>query len=189
MVRGTHPTLSDYRRVYSGGNTYFFTLVMHRRQTILCNDDMRIALRDAIVTTRKIHPFKIDAWVLMPDHLHCIWTLPEGDANFTTRWGMIKRFVTKQCSEKYQRDDWLNKSRIKRRESTLWQRRFWEHQIRDDVDFQRHFDYIHFNPVKHGYVGAVKDWEYSSFHRYVNNGIYSDNWGGLDDINDDFGEP
>ena len=181
--------MSDYRRIYTDGSTYFFTVVMHRRQTILCHDDMRVALRDAIITTRKIHPFEIDAWVLMPDHLHCIWTLPEGDANFTTRWAMIKRFVTKQCAEKYQRDDWRNKSRIKRKESTLWQRRFWEHQIRDDVDFQRHFDYIHFNPVKHGYVSAVKDWEYSSFHRYVHDGVYSIDWGGLGEIDDDFGEP
>jgi len=172
-----------------GGNTYFFTVVMHRRQTILCNDDIRSALRGAIVKTRKIHPFEIDAWVLMPDHLHCIWTLPEGDANFTTRWAMIKRYVTKQCAEKYQRDEWLNKSRIKRKESTLWQRRFWEHQIRDDADFQRHFDYIHFNPVKHGYVNVVKDWDFSSFHRYVLDGVYSDNWGGLSEIDVDFGEP
>jgi len=90
----------------------------------LCNDDLRSALREAITTTRETHPFDIDAWVLMPDHLHCIWTMLEDDNNFTARWAMIKRFVTKQCAEKYQRDDWLNNSRIKRKESTLWQRRF-----------------------------------------------------------------
>ena len=181
--------MSDYRRVYTGGRCYFFTVVMHRRQAILCNDDIRLALREAIISTRKAYPFAIDAWVLMPDHLHCIWTLPEGDTNFTTRWAMIKRFVTKQCAEKYQRDEWLNKSRSKRKESTLWQRRFWEHVIRDEKDYQRHFDYIHFNPVKHGYVSAVKDWEYSSFHRYVENSVYPVNWGGSTNIDEDFGEP
>jgi putative transposase len=182
--------MANYRRIYTGGNIYFFTLVMYRRQAILCHDDIRTALRSGIMETRKTHPFKVDAWVLMPDHLHCIWTLPENDINFSTRWAMIKRYVTKQCcAEKYQRDEWLNKSRVKRKESTLWQRRFWEHQIRDDQNFQRHFDYLHFNPVKHGYVNSVKEWEFSSFHRYVKNEIYTENWGGVGNIEDDFGEP
>jgi len=171
--------MSNYRRKYTKGGTYFFTIVMYRRQKILCDDVIRTTLRNAIKITRQTHSFEIDAWVLMPDHLHCIWTLPAGDSNFTTRWAMIKRLVTKQCAVIYQRNQWLNRSKLKRKESTLWQRRFWEHQIRDERDYQEHFDYIHFNPVHHGYVLAVNDWEFSSFHRYVRDGIYPENWGDL----------
>jgi putative transposase len=107
--------------------------------------------------------------------------LPEGDADFSTRWKIIKRAVSTACRENYRCADWLTASKIKHRESTIWQRRFWEHQIRDDMDLQRHVDYIHINPVKHGYVISVADWPYSTFHQYLQQGVYSPDWAGSPD--------
>ena len=182
--------MSNYRRAKTNGGTYFFTVVTYRRQHFLCNAAVRAALRASIVDTQQKHPFIIDGWVLFPDHLHCIWTLPEDDADFGIRWAMIKRFVTKQCGSELYRDDWMNTSKRKRNESTLWQRRFWEHQIRDDADYASHMDYLHYNPVKHGFVKQVKDWPHSTFHRYVRAGIYGENWGnnGIEVIDNEFGE-
>ena len=181
--------MPNYRRADIGGGTYFFTVVTYRRQRFLCDDDVRNALREGIEKTREGYPFVIDAWVLLPDHLHCIWTLPPGDANFGIRWAMIKRHVSKHC-KRLKHDNWLNESKRKRKESTVWQRRFWEHQVRDERDYKIHADYIHFNPVKHGVVRYVKDWPYSTFHRYAKNGIYPENWGGEIEKNDggNFGE-
>jgi len=167
--------MPNYRRANVTGGTYFFTVVTYRRQTFLCDDDVRMALRNGIEQTRKRYPFEIDAWVLLPDHLHAIWTLPTGDADFGKRWSMIKRHVTKHCA-RLKRDEWLNDSKRKRMESTVWQRRFWEHQIRDEWDYEKHVDYIHFNPVKHGHVKYVNEWPYSTFHRYVKNNIYPTDW-------------
>ena len=174
--------MPNYRRANICGGTYFFTVVTYRRQPFLCDDDIRAWLRMGIEQTRIRFPFEIDAWVLLPDHLHCIWTLPAGDADFGKRWSMIKRFVSKQ-SDRLKRVDWLNHSRQKRNESTVWQRRFWEHQIRDDRDFEKHADYIHHNPVNHGHVATVKEWPYSTFHQYVKDGIYPLDWAGtIDDF-------
>ncbi len=167
------------------GLKLFFTVVACRRQPILCDEAIRNALRAAIASVRSAHLFVIDAWVLLPDHLHCVWTLPEGDADFLTRWRLIKRAVSLACRGSYRRTDWVTASKLKHRESTIWQRRFWEHQIRDDLDLQRHVDYIHYNPVKHGHVARVADWPYSTFHRYVQRGIYPPDWaGGADDSGD-----
>ena len=171
--------MSRYRRAITTGASYFFTVVTYRRQRILCDEPIRNALRVAIEKVRASHPFEINAWVLLPDHLHCVWTLPEGDADFSSRWMKIKRSVSLACGEEYRRDDWVTQSKLKHRESTLWQRRFWEHQIRDTEDFARHVDYIHFNPVKHGQVQRVVDWPYSTFHRYARNGIYVPDWAGV----------
>ena len=168
--------MSRYRRAVTAGGTYFFTVVTYRRQTFLCDDMVRTALRNAIESVRMTRPFIIDAWVLLPDHLHCIWTLPEGDADFSTRWMMIKRKVSVICKNHYVRADLLSSSKQKHRESTLWQRRFWEHQIRDEVDYARHMDYLHFNPVKHQLVEQVGDWPHSSFHRMVRSGVYPHDW-------------
>ncbi len=182
--------MPNYRRAKTQGGTYFFTVVTHQRQPILCNKDFRHALRQAIETTRITQPFDIDAWVLLPDHLHCIWTLPAKDANFSARWSMIKRLVTKQCGKSYFQEQLYNASRRKRRESTLWQRRFWEHLIRDEDDYQRYMDYLHYNPVKHGTITKLKDWPYSSFHRYVKQGVYVKSWGDMlvVDTDGNFGE-
>lgn len=125
--------MSRYRRSNTDGATFFFTVVTHRRQNILTDEALRVALRTAILRVRERYPFNIDAWVLLPDHLHAIWTLLSGDADFGLRWSWIKRLVTRAVAENYERADWRNASRLVRRESTLWQRRFWEHQIRDEA--------------------------------------------------------
>ncbi len=168
--------MSHFRRSYTAGGTFFFTVVTYRRQRFLCDDDVRTALRESIRRCREVHPFEIDAWVLLPDHMHCIWTLPEGDADFSTRWNVIKRGVTRRVGARLQRDHLMNESKAAHRESTLWQRRFWEHQIRDDDDFRTHIDYLHFNPAKHGLVDRVTDWPHSSFHRYIADGTYAVDW-------------
>lgn len=168
--------MSRYRRANATGSSYFFTVVTYRRQPILCDEAIRNALRASIEMVRVARPFIIDAWVLLPDHLHCVWTLPDGDADFSTRWMIIKRAVSLACGEEYRRADWVTASKLKHRESTIWQRRFWEHQIRDENDFARHLDYIHFNPVKHGHVQRAVDWPHSTFHRYVRDGIYAHDW-------------
>lgn len=179
-----------YRRSRTAGATYFFTVVTYQRQKILCDEIVRNALRQAINSVRKKRPFQIDAWVLLPDHLHCIWTLPQGDNDYSSRWSMIKRKVSTICRDLYKRPELLNASKQKRRESTLWQRRFWEHQIRDELDYQYHVDYIHYNPVKHGLCEVVVDWSHSTFHRYVERGVYPLDWAGVPEISDSkrFGE-
>jgi len=169
--------MPNYRRAKISGGTYFFTVVTYRRRPLFQYPESRHMLRDVVIKTQKQHPFRVDAWVLLPDHLHCIWTLPEGDADFSKRWGLIKSGFSKQAKSLFHREDWLTQSKIIHRESTLWQRRFWEHQIRNNDDFSRHMDYIHWNPVKHGYVDRVCDWAYSTFHRYVRVGTYPEDWG------------
>ena len=171
--------MSHYRRANTPNATYFFTVVTYRRQIFLCDEPVRNALRNAIRKTQAQYPFKIDAWVLLPDHMHTIWTLPENDPNFSLRWQLIKRYVTRECGATLNRPEWLNTSKTKHKESTLWQRRFWEHQIRDDNDYQTHMDYCHFNPVKHDLVKQVQDWPYSSFHKQVGLGAYSIDWAGV----------
>ena len=167
----------EYRRNFKPGGRYFFTQVAYERRAWLCTQWARGTLRNAIEKVRQEFPFVIDAWVLLPEHLHCIWRLPEGDADYSTRWRLIKTFVTK-----HRDNSWVlprkNDSRKKRQEQTLWHRRYWEHTIRDDEDYRRHCDYIHYNPVKHGLCPAPKLWPYSSFHRFVKEGRYELNWGG-----------
>ena len=130
------------------------------------------------------HPFEIDAIMVLPEHLHCIWTLPPGDADFKTRWGLIKAGFSRDFPKGERR----SASRIKRGERGIWQRRFWEHLIRDDENYQRHVDYIHWNPVKHGWVSQVKDWPHSSFHAYVRRYCYAKDWGSEPDIKLQVGE-
>ena len=178
--------MPNYRRASVPGGTWFFTLVTYQRHNILCNDDIRLALREAIQTVRTQHPFSVDAWILLPDHLHCIWTLPAGDRDFSIRWAKIKRFVTQHCRAAYPPQGPVMASKRRRNEGTLWQRRFWEHTVRDDQDLTHCLDYLHWNPVKHGYVNRVADWPYSTFHRFVNNGIYPQDWGGA--VNQDADE-
>jgi putative transposase len=177
--------MSRYRRAHTAEATYFFTVVTYRRQAILCEPEVQTALRNAIETVRKKRPFTIDAWVLLPDHLHCIWTLPIGDADNATRWAMIKRAVSLANGASYRRPEWLTASKRSHRESTIWQRRYWEHQIRDDRDFARHMDYVHYNPVKHGLCECVERWPFSTFLRYVAKGVYPLDWGGNLDAMED----
>jgi len=178
--------MSNYRRAHEGGATYFFTVVTDHRQPILTRPDVLDALRNAFRKVQQTRPFGLDAIVILPDHLHAIWTLPHGDADFGVRWGMIKRFVTKAVvSPGLIPVSDLMKAR---RESGLWQRRFWEHLIRDDEDYARHMDYIHYNPVKHGHVDRPVDWVHSSFQRCVERGIYPQNWAAGSAIEGVFGE-
>jgi putative transposase len=170
--------MSNYRRAKMPGGCYFFTVVTYRRQPLLIHPESRRILRESILETRRDHPFVIEAWVLLPEHMHCLWSLPPGDSDYSTRWSIIKGRFSKRARELFRRPEWLNESKAKHRESTLWQRRFWEHEIRDQEDFNRHFDYVHWNPVKHGHVTRSADWPYSTFHRYALQGLYPPNWGG-----------
>ena len=150
-----------YRRFYSAGGCYFFTVVAAGRRPIFSAPEAVAALRCAFTRVRMKHPFDIDAAVVLPDHLHCIWTLPAGDADFSTRWRLSKSQFSRH-------------SEIRR---PVWQPRFWEHHIRSEQDLARHIDYIHYNPVKHGYAARPADWPCSSFARFVGQGAYSDDWG------------
>ncbi|NNG22688.1 REP-associated tyrosine transposase [Telluria aromaticivorans] len=173
--------MSSYRRAFTG-TSYFFTVVTHDRGPILCDEPVRQALRSAIKRVRLRLPFQTDAMVLMPNHLHCIWTLPDGDTNFSTRWSQIKHDVSYMCRDLYPAS--LSRSRQRQREAPIWQRRFWEHQLHDEHDMERHIDYIHFNPVKHGLIQAASAWTYSTFARYVREGIYAPDWGGNPECED-----
>src|SRR5699024_4316287 len=141
--------------------------------------DALAALRDAMRQVRATHPFDIVACVIMPDHLHAVWTLPLDDADYSMRWGRIKRHVGQRIGHLATVP--LRESMRRRGESGVWQRRFWEHQIRDDADLRRHVDYIHFNPIKHGYVERLVDWPWSSFHRYVRRGDLPPDWANAPD--------
>ncbi len=163
------------------GPTYFFTVVTFERNKIF-NDAVIInVFRKIVHEVKKQHPFEIDAWVIMPEHMHCLWTLPDGDTDYSRRWSMLKRKFTQRWDSVRMAHPTYNThttaSRIKRREGSVWQRRFWEHRIRDDEDWRRHMDYIHYNPVKHGHAGAPCAWPYSSFKRCVEQGLYEPNWG------------
>jgi putative transposase len=168
--------MSRFRRAPSG-STFFFTVISHRRRPILCDPPIRAALRNAIGTVRASRPFAIDGFVLLPDHLHCVWTLPDGDSDFSGRWSQIKHHVSFACRDAY-KDVAVTLSRQKHGDASIWQRRFWEHMIRSDIDLERHLDYIHFNPVRHGYAKAAAEWPYSTFSRYVREGVYPADWGG-----------
>ena len=179
--------MQRYRREWLPGASYFFTVTTARRQRVLTEPPFYQALKSAIKEVKTNYPFEIEAFVLLPDHLHCIWRMPDNDADFSMRWSLIKRKVSQQCRECLNQR--VNSSTAKRRELGLWQRRFWEHRIRDEKDFETHVNYIHFNPVKHGYVTHVIDWPYSSFHGYVKKGILPSHWCSLDVFNGEaFGE-
>lgn len=165
----------DYRRVYRSGGTYFFTLVTCDRRPIFQTPERISLLRQAFRHVRQSHPFTIDAAVILPDHLHCIWTLPQNDDNFSIRWQLIKGYFSRSLPRDC--DGVMSESRWRKRERAVWQRRFWEHCIRDEADWVNHVEYIHYNPVKHGLVKAPRDWPYSSFGRYVERGKYGADWG------------
>ncbi len=164
-----------YRRVIVPGGTFFFTLVTYSRQPILVNEIAVALLREAFRYTLKQHPFTIDACVILPDHMHFLWTMPENDCDYSTRWRLIKSYFSRYFILKSGAE--ISPSRKIKGEKAIWQRRFWEHIIRDENDFRRHVEYIHFNPVKHGLVDMVVDWPYSSFHQYVRNDLYFADWG------------
>jgi putative transposase len=153
-----------YRRARISGGTYFFTVVTHLRRRIFNSERNIAVLRNAVREELALRPFQTDAFVLLPDHLHCLWTLPQGDHDFSTRWKRIKTRVTKTLGQEL--------------EGRIWQNRFWEHLVRDETDFARHLEYIHYNPVKHGFCASAWEWPHSSFRRYVARGVYAPDWGG-----------
>jgi len=169
--------MSNSYRVPTVGNTYFFTLVTHDRYPWLCHELARTALRAGIIHVRQKYPFAMDACVLLPNHLHCIWTLPESDHDYATRWKLIKSYVTRRCGKDLMRQADLRESRQNRQEGNLWQRGVQEHPIQNAADFVKHCDYIHYNPVRHGLCNLPQEWEFSSIHRFVEQGIYHVEWG------------
>ncbi len=165
--------MTSYLRNFVAGGCYFFTVnLADRRLRLLTDhvDHLRVAFRDAA----RNYPFRTEAIVILPEHLHTVWSLPDNDADFATRWRLIKAHFSRHVRE----GEAVSRSRIIRGERGIWQRRYWEHTIRDERDYERHVDYIHFNPVKHGHVTRVSDWPYSSFHRFVKDGIYPADWAG-----------
>ena len=161
-----------YRRNFVDGGTFFFTVTLTDRRSTLLVDRVQM-LRDAFLFTRRDRPFTVDAAVILPDHLHAIMTLPIDDADFSGRWRRIKGHFSSALI-----NAGADLKRHANGELALWQRRFWEHTIRDETDFARHVDDIHFNPVKRGLVTRVRDWPHSSFHRYVREGTLPEDWAG-----------
>ncbi|EIV5416736.1 REP-associated tyrosine transposase [Klebsiella aerogenes] len=152
--------MSNYRRSYIPGGCWFFTVNLQNRHSDLLT--RRIDhLRAAIACAKRKRPFQINSWVVLPEHMHCIWTLPEGDSDYSGRWREIKKSFTRALAQ-----------------NQIWQPRFWEHAIRNDEDYRRHMDYVYINPVKHRLVGRVSDWPYSTFHRDVRQGLYPVDWAG-----------
>ncbi len=164
-----------YRRIYIRGGCYFFTVVTEQRQPIFSDATQVEILREAFKRVKQNYAFTIDAMVALPDHLHCIWTLPESDNNYAIRWRLVKTWFTKHCNQDLRLVQ--NQTKARRQEQALWQHRYWEHAIRDEDDFQHHVEYIHYNPVKHGYVASAVDWPYSSLQRYIKNGSVPADWG------------
>ena len=153
--------MPNYRRNYVPGGCYFFTVNLADRSQDLLIRHWPL-LRQTIQAVRVDRPFRLDALVVMPDHLHAVWTLPEHDADFSSRWRAIKSRFSKAL----------------RVEEAVWQRRFWEHTLKDEASYRRHVDYVHLNPVKHGYVSKIQDWHFSTFHQYVEKGLYAPDWMG-----------
>jgi putative transposase len=169
--------MSHYRRWYQPGGCYFFTVVTYRRRRLfdsaLARDLLGRAIREIAAET----PFRTLGIVLLPDHLHALWVLPPGDADFSTRWQRIKARFTELWLAAGGDEAVTTPSQRRRGHRGVWQRRFFEHLLRDEQDLEDHCDYLHYNPVKHGYVERVADWLPSSFHRFVREGIYPADWG------------
>jgi putative transposase len=172
--------MRTYKRIRVQGGTYFFTLTLAERR----GNDLLVrhisALRAAFRQTLADHPVAMKAIVVLPDHLHCLWRLPPGDDDYPTRWRLIKSRFSRQIPV----GESISDSRVRRAERGLWQRRYWEHVVRDEQDYRRHMDYIHYNPVKHGYVDDPKDWPFSSLKRLMAQGIYERDWAAPADVVD-----
>ena len=164
--------MSRYRRSLAAGSTFFFTVNLADRNSRLLVEEIH-RLRSAFALARMRRPFLAIAWCVLPDHLHVVWQLPEDDFDFGVRWSLIKRAFSSGLPAAAR-----SASKVAKREKGIWQRRFWEHQIRDENDMQRHVDYIHFNPVKHTHAACVADWPHSSFHTYVERAILPKHWAG-----------
>ena len=175
--------MPNYRRAFVPGGCWFFTANLLNRRSSLLTGKIE-ALRDATQRTRQRHPFDIDAFVVLPDHIHAVWALPPDDADFSTRWRLIKSRFARSIP----REEQLSRTRRARGERDIRQRRFWEHLIRNEADYARHVEYCYINPVKHGYVSHVRDWPYSSFHRDVRAELFPEDWAGEIESPGEFGE-
>jgi putative transposase len=174
--------MSRYRRLEIEGGAFFFTLALAERGSNLLVRHIE-RLRSAYAAVEKRHPFETVAICILPDHIHALWQLPDGDADYASRWSLLKSGFSRGLPPAKR-----SMSKIRKREKGIWQRRYWEHAIRNDIDFKRHVDYIHYNPVKHGLVTRVADWPFSIFHRYVAQGILPGDWAGDASLSGRFGE-
>ena len=165
------------RRNLVAGGIYFFTVVTHQRRPILTTELGRKCLHESIGLQLKRQPFDLLAIVLLPDHLHTMWQLPPGDDDYSTRWKQIKEQFTRKYCDRGGKEGDLSTNRLQHRERGIWQHRFWEHTIEDDDDFKHCLDYIHWNPVKHGFVKMPSEYKLSSFLKWVKLGEYDRGWG------------
>ena len=168
--------MPQYRRAFAPGATFFFTVVTHGRRPVLSGASTLRILRQALEAARARDPFEIDGIVVLPDHLHCIWRLPKGDHDFSSRWRYVKTCFTRSYLSAGGREARQSASRRCRAERGVWQRRFWEHVVRDEDEYAAYMDYIHYNPVKHEHCDCPHAWPHSSFHRWVREGIYDADW-------------
>jgi putative transposase len=168
--------LPNYRRIFRPGGTYFFTLVTAARAPLFADERARSLLHDAFAGVRRDRPFELDAIVLLPDHLHAIWTLADGDADFSRRWASVKARFTHAWLSEGGAEQSVAPGRAGKAGRGVWQERFWEHTVRDQEDLNRHLDYIHYNPVKHGLAACPHQWEWSSFSRWVAKSGYEADW-------------
>ena len=159
--------MSQYQRYYCPGGQYFFTVVTYQRQPLFEKPMHIELLKQSMRKVQRQYPFKIDALVILPFHLHCLWKIPHHDSDFSSRWRLIKHYFSRE----------MDVFRNHRDEKLVWQRRFWEHLIRDEQDWRNHMDYIHYNPVKHRHAKSPHEWPYSSFQKWVKRGLYDLNWG------------
>jgi putative transposase len=169
--------MSDYRRYFVPGGTYFFSIATYHRQPLFADKQNVQRLRNAVAFVKKEMPFEICAAAILPDHMHFLWSLPSGDVAYSKRIGRMKVEFTRALRGVAALPSGLSHSRLKRHESDVWQRRFWEHTVDDEEDFDRLFDYIHYNPVKHGLASCPHQWEASSFHHWVSKGVCDQHWG------------
>lgn len=189
--------MPNYRRAHVPGGSFFFTLVTNRRARLFAQPPARRLLGSVFRRCILKWPFRINALVLLPEHLHAIWSLPPGDTEYPKRWGWIKKEFTKGWLQLGGAEERISDAEEREGRRGIWQPRYWEHTLEDEDDFERHFDYIHYNPVKHGHVKCPRDWRWSSFHRWAATGVYSEHWAcGRDgfamdfsDIEGNVGEP
>ncbi len=164
--------MRTYVRTREKGGTYFFTVNLAERRNNALLIDRIGALKEAFRLTRQGHPFAMPAFVVLPEHLHCLWTLPPGDADYPMRWRLIKSRFSRSLLADERRSD----SRMRKKERGIWQRRYWEQLVRDETHFQHCLDYIHYNPIKHGHAVRALDWPHSSFKHWVERGVYPKDW-------------
>jgi putative transposase len=179
--------MRHYIRADAAGATYFFTLTLQDRGARWLTEHVAL-LRTAVARVKARHPFHIEAMVVLPEHLHALWRMPVDDQDFSTRWMLVKQCFTQLLAANGSLDEHAGTRRGSKGERSVWQRRFWEHQIRDEEDFGRHVDYIHYNPVKHGWVNRAVEWPHSSLHRFIREGRVAADWGISAAIEGQFGE-